>query len=242
MQFRKAILVIHGFSGSTYDQEYLRNYLEFYHKFDCFSFTLPAHHQMILNHVKYQDWIDAVEKQMEFILKNGYRTVYVIGHSMGGVLASYLASKYKQIKKLVLVAPAFDSFSKEQYLSDLRNLKNIKNEEDVAYRYLFSKIIRVPAKSLLEFRKLVEELRPSLAQVSCDTLVLHGNQDEVVPYHTVSYVEEQLRFHCKRLHITTVIEGRHNMLRGKKKEKLAEYINIYLIGGRKWKQMKKQEL
>lgn len=240
MRFKKAVLIIHGFSGSTYDQEYLRNYLELNRKFDCFSFTLPAHHQMILNHVKYQEWIEAVDRQIEFILQNGYHKIYVIGHSMGGVLASYLASKYTEIKKLVLVAPAFDSFSKEQYLNDLRNLKNIKKEEDTAYRYLFSKIIRVPAKSLLEFRHLVEELRPCLEKVTCSTLVLHGNLDEIVPYHTLFYVEEHL--HCKKLHLTTILHGRHNMLRGKNKEKLAKYINIFLIGGRKWKQTKKQEL
>ena len=33
MCFRRAILIIHGFAGGTYDQEYLANYLELERKF-----------------------------------------------------------------------------------------------------------------------------------------------------------------------------------------------------------------
>ena len=43
MIFRKAILIIHGFAGGTYDQEYLANELELQSHFDVFTFTLPGH-------------------------------------------------------------------------------------------------------------------------------------------------------------------------------------------------------
>ena len=39
------------------------------------------------------------EMQIEKIIKHGYKEIYVIGHSMGGVIAAYLASKYKEVKK-----------------------------------------------------------------------------------------------------------------------------------------------
>ena len=53
------------------------------------------------------------EMQIEKIIKHGYKEIYVIGHSMGGVIAAYLASKYKEVKKLVLAAPAFQYFKFE---------------------------------------------------------------------------------------------------------------------------------
>ena len=39
MIFKKAILIIHGFAGGTYDEEQLANYLELNKDFDVFQFT-----------------------------------------------------------------------------------------------------------------------------------------------------------------------------------------------------------
>ena len=62
---------------------------------------------MIIDKVTRNDWINKAEEEIEKIINNGYREIYIIGHSMGGVIASYLASKYKEVTKLVLAAPAF---------------------------------------------------------------------------------------------------------------------------------------
>ena len=101
--FRKAVLIIHGFAGGTYDEEELANYLELNRNFDVYQFTLPGHEKN-LGKVKYQEWIDASENQVKWLINNGYGSIYLIGHSMGGVIASYIATKYKEVKKLVLAA------------------------------------------------------------------------------------------------------------------------------------------
>ena len=105
--FRKAILLIHGFAGGNYDYNSLGNDLELYNSFDVFTFTLPGHERMIIDKVTREDWIKKAEDEIEKIINANYKEVYVIGHSMGGVIASHLASKYKEVKKLVLAAPAF---------------------------------------------------------------------------------------------------------------------------------------
>ena len=97
MIFRKAVLVIHGFAGGTYDQEELANYLELNRNFDVFQFTLPGHDRN-LSKVKHLEWMEASEKQIEWLINRGYKSIYLIGHSMGGVIATYLASKYTQVK------------------------------------------------------------------------------------------------------------------------------------------------
>ena len=40
--FRKAILIIHGFGGGVYDEEYLSTELEFIKNYDVFTFTLQV--------------------------------------------------------------------------------------------------------------------------------------------------------------------------------------------------------
>ena len=51
--FRKAILIIHGFAGGTYDQEILNHELELKWNYDVFTFTLPGHEGMTERSIKY---------------------------------------------------------------------------------------------------------------------------------------------------------------------------------------------
>ena len=125
MLFKRAILIIHGFAGGTYDEEELANYLELNREFDVFQFTLPGHDKN-LSKIDRVEWINASEKKVEWLIKNGYNKIYLIGHSMGGVIATYLATKYKEVKKLVLAAPAF------QYLNVIKDDLNISESLKVA--------------------------------------------------------------------------------------------------------------
>ena len=68
MIFRKAILIIHGFMGGTYDEEDLANYLELERKFDVFQFTLPGHKRN-LSKVKYGEWISKSEEMVNWLIK-----------------------------------------------------------------------------------------------------------------------------------------------------------------------------
>ena len=51
MRLRKAVLIIHGFAGGTYDEEELANYLKLNTRYDVYQFTLPGHSGKI-RHVK----------------------------------------------------------------------------------------------------------------------------------------------------------------------------------------------
>ena len=193
----KAILLIHGFVGGIYDYDSFPNELELIRNFDIFTFTLPAHEKTIVNDVKYTDWIDSAEKQVEFLIKNNYKTIYVIGHSMGGVIATHLAKKYSQIKKLVLVAPAFRYF----YFKDNKvNIKGI-NETIKNFPELFKnmgtekvleRITKTPIPTMLEFTKLVSEYQNDIKDITCPVLTIHGINDKVVPEEGTNYVYESL--------------------------------------------------
>lgn len=236
--FKKAILVIHGFSGSLADNEMLVNQLETNNSFDVYAWTLPAHEKYVINKVKYHDWVESVDKQMTFLLSHGYRKIYVVGHSMGGVLATYLGARYKQIKKIVLLSPAFNYLSFNQYKQDIKDFSIIKDEYS-SYGNFFHKMMKIPFPTMLQFTKLVKEYRDYIKDIKQEVLVLHGTKDELVPYDTIDYIKENIG--SKNTFYTTINNGRHVLLRGEKKEELIKYIEAFLIGGRKWKQMKKSE-
>ena len=122
---KKALLFIHGFAGGTYDYGELINDLELNGLFDIFSYTMKGHGNLVINKVTKDDWIKDAEYNIEKLIKYGYKEIYVVGHSMGGVIASYLASKYnipakRRIEEWV---HAYREFGEEGLMRSRQNKK-----------------------------------------------------------------------------------------------------------------------
>lgn len=237
---KRAVLVIHGFGGSIIETEKFINYVQLNTNYDVYGFTLPGHDKAIVSNVKYIDWINASIEQVEILLKK-YKKIYLVGHSMGGVIASYLATKYKQIKKLVLIAPAFMYVNLKQNQKDIKAMlsKNKLPEEGI-YEDLLSKIFRVPITSIFEFMKLAKRYHDTPEYIKCSTLIIHGDEDEIVPISASVYAYDAIKHNKK--YITFVRDVKHRVLISDKKELVAEYIIKYFGGGLRWKTVKKSEL
>ena len=193
-KFKKAILLIHGFAGGSYDYNSLNKDLELYNNFDVFTFTLPGHERMIIDKVTRKDWITKAEHELEKIINAGYGEIYIIGHSMGGVIASHLASKNKQVKKLVLAAPAFHYLAfkgdKVDVLASIKKLPNLF--KDYKPEEVLSRLFKVPAPTIKEFMKLVEEHTQDIKDITCPVLLIHGDKDEIVPKDSIDYVYDNI--------------------------------------------------
>ena len=61
---KKAILLIHGFAGGSYDYGDLPNDLELINNYKVFTYTLPGHNKSIINNVTKEDWIKKSEYQI----------------------------------------------------------------------------------------------------------------------------------------------------------------------------------
>ena len=225
MLFRKAILIIHGFAGGTYDMEELANYLEFNRTFDVFQFTLPGHDKN-LSKVKYEEWIKSSEEKVEMLINNGYKNIYIIGHSMGGVIATYLATKYRQVKKLVLAAPAF------HYLNIVNDKLNIKESLKVTPKILgqykgdeiLARFLKLNISATKELMTLVKKYYNTPSSVICPVLILHGTEDHIVPKSSTKYVYEELTKNVKKLIYVRGVN--HDIFKNDRKEEL-----FYIIEG-----------
>jgi len=195
---RKAILMIHGFVGGCYDFNNFHNELQLLKNFDVFTYTLPAHEKFIVKDVKYQEWIDESKRQIEILINNGYKEIYLIGHSMGGVIAAHLASHYPQVKKLVLVAPAFRYFYFKDGKVDIKSLnETIKNIPEIMKgsdkEQGISRIIKTPISTMIEFTKLVTHCQDCVNHITCETLTIRGNNDVIVPIESTEYVYNSIK-------------------------------------------------
>lgn len=232
--FRKAIVIIHGFTGSLYDNEYLMNYLEYDSRFDVYARTLPGHNKDRFSDASLNEWKKSVDDEIKRLISNGYHSIYVVGHSMGGILASYVASRYKEIKKIVLVNAAFD------YLNFKQNKDDFKDKDFAKYSHLWQKALRTSPFMVNEFRKLVKESNGLLSKVTCDVLILRSERDEIVPLEVGNMIYDKVK--SKNKYLTNVADASHVLLSGDKKEVASEYIRLFLKGGRKWKKNFKKEI
>ncbi len=100
------ILCIHGFTGGTYEVEPLTEYLMNHTEWKVEMVALPGHgkaDELSLRGVGHREWIKACEEAYERLAQECSQ-VYVIGFSMGGMIASHLAAKYGADKLVLLSA------------------------------------------------------------------------------------------------------------------------------------------
>lgn len=227
MFFRRAVLVIHGFAGGVYDEEELINYLQLDGSLDVFSFTLPGHERN-LSKVKYQEWINASKNKLEWLINNGYKNIYLIGHSMGGVIASYLSTQYSEVKKVVLAAPAFEYLQVKE--KNLNLIKNIKETPEILRTYsfeeIFSRLLKLNISAVKEFRDLVSKYHDFPQKINIPIMILQGTDDKIVPMSSSVYVFEKSKSKTKRLIIINGVT--HDIFRSKRVNEINLIVKKFL--------------
>ena len=230
MIFRKAILIVHGFAGGTYDQEELANYLELNKNFDVYQFTLPGHKKN-LSKVKSNEWIEKSEEMIEWLISKGYHKIYLVGHSMGGVIATHLASKYKEVKKLVLAAPAFHYLEVQN--KNLNITESLKDIPKVIKTYggdeVIARMLKLNISAIGQFMTLVRDYYDSPKDVFCKTLIIQGKNDNLVPLTSTKYVYDTIGSKDKKLvYIDNVT---HDIFRAENKEEIFKLVQDFLKRG-----------
>ena len=173
-------------------------------------------------------WISASEDKIEWLIRNGYNRIYLIGHSMGGVIATYLASKYKEIKKLVLAAPAF------HYLNVIKDDLNVGKSLKIAPKIIkdygsdeiIARMLKFNVSVIKEFMKLVKDYYDYPKYVTCKVLILQGKNDILVPITSSQYVYSNLKSKSKKLILLNDVT--HDIFRDDNKEEIFRIVEKFL--------------
>lgn len=236
---KRAVLFIHGFSAKQEDNQIFVGFMEQKKQIDFHTFILPGHEKKRMGKATYQDWIDASIHALEELLKS-HSKVTIVGHSMGTILAIYLAVHYPQVEKLILISPAYYCGNLEQNVKDFKKVirHEMNPELGTGFEGFLDKLFHVPFFRLLEYRKLAKQNEANIRRVKCPTLVLHGTMDNLVPLHSSLYVYNALT--CDK-HLTLIEDVRHQVFKNKKAKLIATYVYDYIIGGLHFK-MKKRDI
>jgi pimeloyl-ACP methyl ester carboxylesterase len=143
----------------------------------------------------------------------------LIGHSLGAAVAARAAASYpSRVGGLVLVSasldPALEDWGWVNMLGDSlapvlpRHLLNCNRE------------IRL-------LREGLERLQPELAEIRCPVAIVHGTDDELVPYGNVAYMQAHLT-RAKSVNVVT-LEGAGHLLPWRRSAQVRKAL-IRLIG------------
>ncbi|ASN07097.1 alpha/beta hydrolase [Virgibacillus necropolis] len=224
-----ACLLLHGYTGGPYEIEPLSNFLKEETNWHIEVPTLPGHgRKLTLKNVSHKKWISAAEDSLKQLLAK-YDEVYLIGFSMGGMIASYLAAKYK-VDKLVLLASARKYLSFKQIFFDIHQVcvdglkGNIKKNK--LYIHYRKKLGGVPFKSNLEFLKLVKFTKPYLKKIDSSVLIAQGQKDGMVPYKTAYFLDKEINSEEKE--VVFFERSRHLICLGEDKDTLNKMVYNFL--------------
>ena len=116
-------------------------------------------------------------KQVALLLKKN-ASVTIIGSSLGGLTAAHIGEKFPQVKRLVLLAPAFGFLS--HWLPSLgKDVIQGWQREKYLMVHHYGERRELPLS--YDFLTDANQYNEELLQRPIPTLILHGKHDEVIP-------------------------------------------------------------
>lgn len=178
-------LLFHGFTGGPYELQPLADYLQKQGR-ACEVPRLRWHGESgnELDRTHWTDWLTSAERTAEAFTKRN-AGFDLIGFSMGGLLAAYLASRFP-VRRLVLLNAAVI------YVSPGRLLQMIKDDWKGGGTEPLSKVNTTPLRATWQFTRLVRHLKPEIAKVTVPTFIAQSERDQVIHPYSARYVYNKL--------------------------------------------------
>lgn len=207
-KMRKAVLLIHGFLSDKNDFAAILDNLHQYYN-SVVSVRIPGHGDEVgISLFNEEGTFKAVLDAFDS-LKDDYQ-IDVIGYSMGGCIAAYLAG-IREFNKLVLLAPAnkYVNFTFPLKLARVKRTlrRNIRKAKDEALVYLDRKekmkvdhqfrlkmvrdrksYFKFLPKYYLEFRRIIKKANKETKEIKNPCLIIWGEMDDVVPRRSINYI------------------------------------------------------
>lgn len=144
------------------------------------------------------EWTSWVAKANKIVRENSFQDeIILIGFSMGGVIASYLASQCN-VKKLILLAPAFEYF-------------NIANIFDYVIKPFDKNYTpSLPQQFTSTFVDVIKNCKDSIKDINVPTIIMHCENDQVIPVSSSHKIINKIP-HDKKI-LITFSKGQHKIL------------------------------
>ncbi len=203
---RPSCLVLHGLGGGSYELSPIISALEA-EGLRVSSPVLPGHEGPgpVMPSSSWRDWAATAEGAFDELTAEG-RPVVVVGFSTGATLALYLASR-KPVARQVLLAPFLAirhsrliPLHPSVYLRHLaRLIPNVRRrppavrDPEMRRQVLAAASYRTfSLNAALSALELIEEVKPTVPQITIPTLIIQGRRDTVVERRSATWLHDHL--------------------------------------------------
>ncbi len=228
-------LVLHGFLGSPGSSRPMAEYLSSQGiVMHCPLMPGHGHYPDKLYKVSHRAWLAEAEEGLEK-LRQMCDEVFIIGHSMGTVMGAYLATKYRNIRGMVMLTPLYQIPDSRLSLMPLlryvmpwfyphksRSMQElVRNRvldfdptvdfDDPAVQARLPEMTRVPTSGLAEMVRMIRLGRKFWSEITLPILIFQGGDDPAVPAETIRKIYDMLPTKNKQL--KTFPEAGHELMR-----------------------------
>ena len=191
----EGVLLIHGFTGSPAEFKPLAKYL--YEKgYSVLSVRLPGHGTNIddLNKTTVRLYLQSVEDGYN-ILNCLCKKVYVVGISLGALLAMKLAVHFAFEKLVVISAPIkikdkrLPFVSVGKYFINYVQKKKRKYKIEDKYNISYDAYALNPLSELVDFIKVIKK---ELPQITLPVLIIQAKKEKTVDCKSADYIYDNI--------------------------------------------------
>lgn len=227
-----AILLLHGFMGSPYDLVWIGKQLN-EAGYTIYIPRLPGHGTNSKDFLasNWRAWLRAA-CDAYINISAMHESVFVAGHSMGGLLASLLAAHFNP-EKLILFAPAFLTRDKRIALTPLTQffIKNLplaitKSYDEPDFQKAQKDYLgTVYVPKLVDLLKLMKLATKKLEYVKAETLIFLSEKDALVPLEVKDLLNEKLK---AQKEFVVLQESSHALTDGVEREEVVKNVIEFL--------------
>ena len=226
----KAVLLLHGFTGSTADVRRLGKHLQ-RHGYTCHAPLYKGHgiEPNVLIQTGPKDWWLDVIDGYNFLRDEGYKEIAVAGVSLGGVFSLKLGIE-RPVKGIVLMcAPAEGKNINDLYKRVLNYAKGFKKFEGKDEEQIIEEMKefeQTPMRSLKELQQLIIETRGKINQINSPIFILQGSLDEPLYQKSAQFIYENVNTNDKQM--KWYEHSGHIITLDKEREKVYEDVHTFL--------------
>lgn len=186
-----AILCLHGFTATTVEVRQIAAYFSQQGYTICAP-LLPGHgtSPIEMNKTGWKDWLGTAESSLVDLMKN-YQKIFILGESMGGLLAIHLAARYPTLLGAMIFAPAvkIPRLWMSKFLWPFKSNLNKGKPNDSIPQQSYKAFPLKAAASLYDFQRIV---RRELHKVTLPVIIFQGKLDETVDPMGAVYAYEHI--------------------------------------------------
>ncbi|MDF2958340.1 MAG: carboxylesterase [Paenibacillus sp.] len=224
------LLMIHGFTGSPSEFRRAGYYLNDL-GYTVEAVLLPGHGTTPEDMIKtgWTDWWGHVLQRYDEIRDRPGKQVFVIGHSMGGLLALKLSMERKVEGIVSLATPIFLMSRKTVFAVLLQYfMKYIERKPTVAEHIIEEACTyqKTPIPCVVDLRKLLKAVKSGLGLVEAPIFIGQGEQDGLVHPKSAGFIHQRVASNVNEL--LYYPQTSHAMLLDEEREKVYGDIHRFI--------------